>query len=310
MNQPNPPSQPPLPPDLPAEYADAYRRAYQDAQRRAAQDGGVAGGIVAATEVVAPEPPTDPALGRPPRKTSAKTPGWHRPAMAGAGVLVVLLAAYLLGRGFGGGSNDGVAEEAPAAATVQPQAGEPTPSARLSPQQNSRSIGDLGETPTGAVWSGEVKPVVADRVAASCRYPPSVDAAGNKVTYRPREAVDADFTTAWRCAGNGQGASLRLELPTDAAIAEIGLVPGYAKTDPSSHVDRYAENNRITKVRWTFDDGTSVVQTLDGSPKSRDLQTMRIAPVRTGSVTVTILASVKGPRDTVAISEISLGQKR
>ena len=61
-------------------------------------------------------------------------------------------------------------------------------------------------------------------------------------------------------------------------------MPGYAKTDPQSGADRYGENNRLTRVRWVFGDGDSVVQNLDGSPDTRGVQTMRIPPVETDSV--------------------------
>jgi hypothetical protein len=91
------------------------------------------------------------------------------------------------------------------------------------------------------------------------------------------------------------------------AVAEVGLVPGYAKTDAASGVDRYAENNRITKVRWRFDDGTTHVQTMSGSPGDRSMRTMRVPETSTRRVVLEILASQRGPRNTVAISEIRIG---
>lgn len=91
-------------------------------------------------------------------------------------------------------------------------------------------------------------------------------------------------------------------------MGEIGLVPGYAKTDPASGVDRYAENNRITRVRWTFPDGTSVVQRLDGSPTNRSMQSLRVKPVQADSVTIEVLRSVRGARNTVAVSEVQIGR--
>ena len=76
---------------------------------------------------------------------------------------------------------------------------------------------------------------------------------------------DGDLTTAWRCNGDGVGQKMQLNLSDTVRIGELGIVPGYAKTDPRSGADRYAQNNRLTKVRWSFPDGTSVVQKLDGS---------------------------------------------
>ena len=84
-------------------------------------------------------------------------------------------------------------------------------------------------------------------------------------------------------------------------------MPGYAKTDPRSGADRYAENNRITRVRWTFSDGTSVVQRLDGSATNRELQTVRIPLTEANQVVVEVLASERGSRNTIAVSEVRLG---
>jgi hypothetical protein len=87
-------------------------------------------------------------------------------------------------------------------------------------------------------------------------------------------------------------------------VAEVGLVPGYAKTDPASGVDRYAENNRITRVRWTLSDGVSIVQRLDPDPTSRAVQLLRVPPTQTDTITLEILGVRRGPRNTTAISQI------
>lgn len=108
-----------------------------------------------------------------------------------------------------------------------------------------------------------------------------------------------------RREGVGKKLTIRLAQPTE--LGAVGLVPGYAKTDPDNGVDRYRENNRLTRVRWTFSDGSSIVQTLDGSPTNRDVQTMAIPPTPAGSVVLEILASTPGDRNTVAISSVQLG---
>ena len=128
------------------------------------------------------------------------------------------------------------------------------------------------------------------------------------MVYPPANTYDGDLTTAWRCNGTGVGQSLTLTLAEAGGIGEVGLVPGYAKTDPRSGVDRYAENNRITRVRWTFADGTSFVQRLDGTETNRELQTLRIPVTESDSVVLEVLASVRGPRNTMAVSEVRVGQ--
>lgn len=150
-------------------------------------------------------------------------------------------------------------------------------------------------------------PVDAVRIAganATCQTANSVDAAGNPTSYEPAKAFDSDISTAWRCDGSGKGQRFTVQLPSEVVVAEVGLVPGYAKTDPASGVDRYAENNRITKVRWRFDDGTTVVQKMSGNPGNRSMRTIRVPETATRSVVIEILASQPGPRNTVAISEI------
>jgi hypothetical protein len=155
-------------------------------------------------------------------------------------------------------------------------------------------------------YAGAVTAVDVAGATASCQSDSSVDAAGNPVTYEPGNAVDARASTAWRCAGDGHGARLTLDLGSEVPVGEVGMVPGYAKTDATSGADRYAENNRITRARWIFDDGSSFVQDLDGAKKNRSMQTMRVPKTTTRRVVIEILDSAPGPRNTVAISEVQI----
>ncbi|HET7735971.1 MAG TPA: hypothetical protein VFK52_08365 [Nocardioidaceae bacterium] len=278
-----------LPPDLPPEYAEAYLRGYERA--RAGEPGFVGEAPpalfaddvdVAFLEDVEPEPWYGPTH----RVEQEGSPGWLLPAVIGTCVLALVLGAYGLGRLFSDKSDNG---------TGAPIAGEQTPDRRTGASR-------------GNPWEGDVRALSGLTAVASCVLPPGTDAAGRRVTYDAVNSVDEDYTTAWRCGGAGRGVRLTLELGRRVLLGELALVPGYAKTDPESGTDRYAENNRITKIRWTFANGRSVVQTLDGSPVERDLQFLRIPPVETDSVTLEILESVPGPRNTVAISEIVLSE--
>jgi hypothetical protein len=159
---------------------------------------------------------------------------------------------------------------------------------------------------TGGPWEGDVTAVTATVAQASCESDPSRDASGERVTYEPDFAVDDDPESAWRCPGDGVNESLVLDLGGSIRVAEVGLVPGYAKTDPADDTDRYAENRRLTAVRWRFDDGTTVEQELDPDPDSRDLQTMRIPPVATTRLVLEIVTSSDGDRDTVAVSDLRI----
>ena len=95
-------------------------------------------------------------------------------------------------------------------------------------------------------------------------------------------------------------------------LTGIGIVPGYAKTDPVDGTDRYAQNRRISAVRYTFDDGSAVTQSFDTDASYRSVQTLVLPNVPTTHVTLTILSSVNGeatggqqPFDKVAISEVA-----
>jgi hypothetical protein len=164
---------------------------------------------------------------------------------------------------------------------------------------------DRGEL-TGPPYRGPLAPVDVVNASATCVSSPGVDGGGNTVTYRAGNMLDDDPSTAWRCDGDGRGVTLSLRLGGPTTVVAVGIIPGYAKTDPYDHVDRYAENRRISKVRWTFGGGRWIEQTLSTDPDSRTLQILRVPQVRSNRVTLSILDSVPGPRNTVAISSVEL----
>ena len=226
-------------------------------------------------------------------------PGWWVPALLGGLVLLLVLGAYVIGRVFSSSVDDAdVSAEKPDGVV-------------LGEDGDGGASGDqpAGEgEPAPGSYRGRTETAVIGGATASCQSPDSVDAAGNKVGYPPTSAYDGDLTTAWRCNGTGVGQALTLTLAEPARVGEVGLVPGYAKTDPRSGVDRYAENNRITRVRWTFSDGSSVVQRLDGSPTNRELQSTRVPATQSDQVVLEVLGSVRGPRNTMAVSEVRIGR--
>lgn len=231
--------------------------------------------------------------------------------------LALILAAFFVGRGFAQSSD--LAEDE-VAAPPQGNKGKDLAEAALGtrlrpggqpvqkPSPPSRSTGQTAPNGRllGAPWRGAVAPAGVLGAQASCRSEPSVDAGGNRVGYPANHMLDSDPGTAWRCDGPGQGVTLTFNLAQRQTIAAVGLVPGYAKTDPFSGVDRYAENRRIARVRWTFDGGGWVDQTLDTSVSNRSLQVLRVPPVPSKRVTLTIQDSAEGRRNTVAVSTVRL----
>ncbi|HET6624920.1 MAG TPA: hypothetical protein VFG63_00890 [Nocardioidaceae bacterium] len=310
MSGPNPPGD--LPPDLPPEYAEAYRRGYQRAYEQGASE--------AEAEQTArlesfdwlrepedsPAPPRSLAPSRKPTRAPAPTPAEAEdrrrkllaPLVLIGLALVLILAAYGLGRVFSSEVGDTGSSSEPDGVVL----GEDSGSAS---SQGGESSGPKTEQKK---YDGQVAPVAIGGATASCQSDSSVDAAGHEVSYDPSNMFDGDRSTAWRCDGSGVGQKVTFTLPEETTIGEVGMVPGYAKTDRKSGADRYAENNRITRARWTFSDGSSVVQRLNGASGNRSMQTVRIPKTASDRVVVEILGTTRGPRNTVAISEVTLGE--
>ncbi len=321
-----------LPPDLPPEYADAYRRAYERALRGAGEaepEPPEVEAPIAEPEplTTAPEPesqtaepeaterlegyetlfaeePARYAYDVPAQRDTElvphdERPAWLVPALL-AGLVVLLIAgAYGLGLLFSSSVDDADVESGEPDGVVLGEDG----STSATPSES-----DAGNNPEKDRYDGRTDAATIGGATASCEAPPSVDAAGNRIRYEPANTYDGDLSTAWRCNGDGVGQTLTLSLPEGVRIGEVGLVPGYAKTDPRSGADRYAENNRITRVRWTFADGTSIVQRLDGSATNREMQTVRIPLTESSQVEIEVLASTPGARNTIAVSEVRVGQ--
>lgn len=214
-----------------------------------------------------------------------------------------MLCAFVLGRMLSSDDPTDTTAE-PAATTSRVPAStspSPKPSKKPSPTKPTK-------TTSAAAWDGPVSAVPVNAVTATCTSRPGNDSSGKPVSYEASNTIDGDTTTAWRCDGQAIGTVLTLTLPSGTEVAEVGLIPGYAKTDAKSGADRYAENNRITKVRWTLADGTVVEQKLDPDPKNRELQLLRVPKTATGTITVEILAVERGARNTTAISEFAVSR--
>lgn len=152
--------------------------------------------------------------------------------------------------------------------------------------------------------------------SALCVSDPSQDCGGTPFTYEPAKAVDGLSDTAWRCDGEEVGQQLRISFAGRITLTSIGMIPGYAKTDPYDGTDRYAQNRRISAVDYTFDDGSTVRQSFDTSASARSLQTIALPDLSTSHVTITILSSVSGettggqqPFNKVAISEVVVSMR-
>jgi hypothetical protein len=221
--------------------------------------------------------------------------GWLVPFLLALLALLLVLGAYTVGRRFA----DQVAGDVAPGSEPTVVIGEGGNNGGKQPVTNQK--------PGAGAWDGKITRVGGVRARVGCTSKSGVDASGKQVTYGPSNLLDGIADTTWRCDGSAIGEKITLDLDGEVPIGQVGLIPGYAKTDEASLADRFAENNRITRVRWTIGD-TEVVQRMSGSPTDRNLQLLRVPRTSADEVELEILAVRKGPRDTTAISEIQLGQ--
>ena len=325
-------SEPNSPEGLPQEYTEAYRRGYERALAEARRDAGeqpsvasddeptvavpVAGGAEDTTVLPSlagafrddPAPQTrrssfEDLMDAASREESEPAAYDNRPAAAYdepdrgrprwlVAVLLVALVVVLLVAAFGIGR---------------------LVSSALGGHHAAAPHLSTGGAQGGRHRSAYTGPVRAAQIsgASACQAPDAVDAAGHPVSYPPGAVHDGDMSTAWRCDGNGVGQRLKLG-PRRARCGSgtVGLIAGYAKTDPADGTDRYAQNDRLTKVRWTFDDGSSGgCSRLDGGPHPPgDAAGSGFRRPRTRTVDDRpSSAPPAGPMNTVAVSEGALG---
>lgn len=93
--------------------------------------------------------------------------------------------------------------------------------------------------------------------------------------------LDGDPSTAWRMDGDGRGAVLTFTLDTSRPITTLGLINGYAKTDPVTGEDRYAQNRRILHVTWSVGGRTIEQDLIDGT---RQVQAVTFPAVRSSTI--------------------------
>ena len=82
-----------------------------------------------------------------------------------------------------------------------------------------------------------------------------------------------------------------LQFPEAVRLTSVGLIPGIVKVDAGDGTDRFVQNNKIARVRWTFDDGGDEVE--QGFEATPALQRTAV-DVTTRTVTLEILRVVPG----------------
>lgn len=156
---------------------------------------------------------------------------------------------------------------------------------------------------TTAPWTGAIVAAPISGARASCGQHDLRTTTGRVVDFQAPAAIDGRARTAWRCAGDGVGQSLRIKLVAPSRVAAIGLVPGFAARDPITGKDGFTTDRRVLVVRWSLG-GRVVEQRVD--PAKERLQLLRIPVTLAGSVTMTILATQPAEEDDFAVSDIGV----
>jgi hypothetical protein len=211
-------------------------------------------------------------------------------------IAIVALAAVVVV-----GTVVAVATDCPFRTSTSPQ---PTTSPGA-PGAGGQSSGPPSSDTTSAAAIGALNRLDAARILVPAISAPAPDAAGHQVTYAAAHLMDGDLTTAWRM--NGAGATLEFDFDQPVTLYQIGLVNGYAKTDPYDGTDRYPQMRRIVRVTWDFDGRAEVVQNLLDHTETPPL--MAVPGVRVQTVRLTIDATTtpgQSSLDYTPISELYL----
>ena len=145
---------------------------------------------------------------------------WFVPLLLTLLALLLILGAYAVGRTFADKVNDDAGASADREGIVTSEGGSSKARQPVSTQ-----------APGKGAWDGKVTPVKGVSASATCTAPPGQDASGGKVSYGADHLVDGVADTTWRCDGAAVGKKITLRLPEETSIGEVGLIPGYAKTD-------------------------------------------------------------------------------
>lgn len=133
--------------------------------------------------------------------------------------------------------------------------------------------------------------------ATASRRPVDLRCTGQRITYTADNLTDGDEQTGWGAGENdGTGQSATVRFGREVLLTRIGLTPGYTKIGPRSDQGcaptlAWDFNRFVTSVRYTFDDGNSVVQQFGDFP---ELQYTDVNVV-TSSVRITILGTSLPP---------------
>lgn len=218
-------------------------------------------------------------------------------ARASTGVVLRLATSVVLlavGAGFGvasvGRSDGSTAEHVPASESSDADTG----------AEMSTSLRTTTTTVPTSITTARAEALLQPRSFEASLLLPVTGAN----VYQAENVGDGRPDTAWCTKGDGTGESVKLSYSAPVEVRRIGITPGYDKVDPTSGKDRYTSNRRVTRVRYTFSDGTTIEQGLDISNRSLQFVTLD-ASVTSTSVRISVLSVTPDGEDT-CISEAQL----
>lgn len=172
-----------------------------------------------------------------------------------------------------------------------------------SPLIPTTAPGAAALTPTTTLVPQPPKPLVPISASATSFADAAQNGCGESTSYEPSQLLDNDPSTAWRTVGDGRNVKITLSFAEAHRFTEVGLIPGYDKTDQCTGIDRFVQMRRIKKVRWTFDDGTTVEQLFTDE---RSSQAIAVQAVSTRVVVEILQTTTQRELDYTAISDIQL----
>jgi serine/threonine protein kinase len=284
-----------------------------------------------------PRPPaaaaTQPAAATPPQRHFGTSSPEEAPPRRGGVALMAALGVLVVGASVGAAALYSQVRvlgqpSAPAAATSEQAGSSPSaepPGSAIPTVVKTAPAGIDDPAPSGASTGVETAPASNEEpeprpsppaaaagpparllpvaVTASSAAPPGVDSSGSEIRYEPELAVDGDPSTAWRTPGDGVNEALVITLDTARRVTELGLLPGYAKIDPFDGSNRFLENRRVRRARFSFSDGSALEVTYAEVPVVQYID----VDVVTTTVAVEVLETTTNPaRDFTAISEVEI----
>lgn len=173
------------------------------------------------------------------------------------------------------------------------------------PTADSQTVGTqmpmvASPTPTPSddgPWVGEVSPVKAETVKASCTAASQPGYDGNLVPSDAERVLDGDPSTGWRCEGDGTGQTLTFTFPAGTKVVGVRMTNGYTKKADGR--DLYPQYRRLSRVTWSLPKLADAYFVQELADDDQRLQEIRIPEVDVeGGLKMRIDATTKPGRAT------------